>query len=220
MAYIDDVNRVLRDINEVPLTSAQFMNARGLQAFVKEAVNRAYFDVLNENPEWPFLVQHLPEEANSQTTLTIPSGETWIRLADVVSTVDTDNVFLDGEYELDYITFDEYSDNLRREDQTGLPRYVFWDFTRRSLGFYPTPERDYTVHTTAWLKPIPLAAPEDVMVVPDRFYNVVLSKARKYAWQFRGDVNQASLAEEEYNMELRKMFHIIGTIKAVAMRAV
>lgn len=220
MTYIDDVNRVLRDINEIPLTSSQFTNARGLQAFVKEAVNRAYFDVLNENPEWAFLVQHLPGEANTQTLLQTTAGEPWIKLPDVISTVDADNIFLDEKYELEYVSFDYYSDQLRRVKDSGKPRYVFWDATRKSLGFYPTPDSAYTLHTTAYLKPVALQGESDVMVIPERFYNVVLSKARKYAWQFRGDVQQASIADQEYQVEIRKMMHVIGIVKATHMRAV
>lgn len=220
MAYLDDVNRVLRDINEVPLTLAQFPNPRGLQAFVKEAVNRAYFDVLNENPEWSFLVQHLPDEANTQTRLTTTPNEVWIRLPDVIDNVDAENIFLTGEYELEYTTIDNYSDFLRPVEETGRPCYVFWDNTRRSLGFYPTPDQEYVIETTAYLKPVTLVAADDVMVIPERFYNVVLSKARKYAWQFRGDTQQAALADAEYQSEIRKMMHIIGTVKAQAMRAV
>lgn len=220
MAYLDDVNRVLRDINEIPLTSAQFANARGLQAFVKEAVNRAYFDTLNENPEWSFLVQHLPMEANTQTLLHTVANETWIKLPEVIDRVDEDNIFLNESHELKFVSFDYYNSVLRREAKTGTPEYVFVDATRKSLGFYPTPDLEYVLYTSAWLKPVPLSEPTDEMVIPIRFYNVVLSKARKYAWQFRGEVDQASLANNEYVSELRKMKHVTGVVKALRMRAV
>ena len=43
--YLDITNEVLRELNEIPLTSANFANAVGLQQFVKDAVNKSIFDI-------------------------------------------------------------------------------------------------------------------------------------------------------------------------------
>ena len=42
--YLDLTNEVLRELNEIPLTSANFASAVGLQQFVKDAVNKSIFD--------------------------------------------------------------------------------------------------------------------------------------------------------------------------------
>ena len=47
--YLEVVNSVLRGMNEVPLTTANFSNAVGLQAYVKDSVNQALFDINNES---------------------------------------------------------------------------------------------------------------------------------------------------------------------------
>ena len=39
--YLDITNEVLRELNEIPLTSANFASAVGLQQFVKDAVNKS-----------------------------------------------------------------------------------------------------------------------------------------------------------------------------------
>ena len=39
--YLDLTNEVLRELNEIPLTSANFASAVGLQKFVKDAVNKS-----------------------------------------------------------------------------------------------------------------------------------------------------------------------------------
>ena len=52
--YLDITNEVLRELNEIPLTSANFTNATGLQKFVKVSVNKAIFDIANEEPQLPF----------------------------------------------------------------------------------------------------------------------------------------------------------------------
>ena len=40
---------------EIGMTNTNFTNASGIQKFVKDAINRAYFDIANENPEFPWL---------------------------------------------------------------------------------------------------------------------------------------------------------------------
>ena len=48
-------NELLRELNEVVLTSATFSNAVGIQQHAKDCINRAYLDIANEEPQWPFL---------------------------------------------------------------------------------------------------------------------------------------------------------------------
>jgi hypothetical protein len=38
--YLTLTNEVLRELNEVQLTSANFASAVGIQAFIKESINR------------------------------------------------------------------------------------------------------------------------------------------------------------------------------------
>jgi hypothetical protein len=52
--YLDITNEVLRELNEVPLTSANFTNATGIQKFVKDSINKSIFDIANEEPQLPF----------------------------------------------------------------------------------------------------------------------------------------------------------------------
>ena len=50
--YLALTNDILGELNEVQLTSANFTDATGIQKFVKDAINRGYFDIANENPEF------------------------------------------------------------------------------------------------------------------------------------------------------------------------
>ena len=43
--YLDLTNEILRELNEVPLTSSNFSSAVGFQQFVKDAINKSIFDV-------------------------------------------------------------------------------------------------------------------------------------------------------------------------------
>jgi len=52
--YLDLTNEVLRELNEVPLTSSTFASATGIQKFVKDSINKSLFDIANEEPQLPF----------------------------------------------------------------------------------------------------------------------------------------------------------------------
>ena len=53
--FLNLTNELLREMNEVELASGSFATATGIQAHVKDSVNRAYLDIVNEEPQWPFL---------------------------------------------------------------------------------------------------------------------------------------------------------------------
>ena len=53
--YLQLTNELLRELNELPLTTANFATAVGVQQHVKDSVNKAYLDIVNYEPQWPFL---------------------------------------------------------------------------------------------------------------------------------------------------------------------
>ena len=55
-SYLVLINNVLRDLNEVELTSSNFSSSRGVQTAVKDYVNRGIDDIINADTEWPFTV--------------------------------------------------------------------------------------------------------------------------------------------------------------------
>ena len=54
--YLDLTNEVLRELNEVVLTSGNFSAATGIQAFIKDSINKSIFDIANEEPQLPFFL--------------------------------------------------------------------------------------------------------------------------------------------------------------------
>ena len=53
--YLTLSNRVLRELNEVELTSSNFSSSRGIQTAVKDFINKAVHDIYNEGAELPLL---------------------------------------------------------------------------------------------------------------------------------------------------------------------
>ena len=52
--FLSLVNDVLRDMNEVELTSSNFGTSRGVQTTVKDYINRSIADIINSELNWPF----------------------------------------------------------------------------------------------------------------------------------------------------------------------
>jgi hypothetical protein len=81
--YLDITNEVLRELNEIPLTAANFASATGLQQFVKDAVNKSIFDIANEEPQLPFLSAGLSGATDpfyGNVTVATVAGTRWYLL--------------------------------------------------------------------------------------------------------------------------------------------
>lgn len=222
--YLEMINISLRDINEVPLTTAQFQNARGIQAAAKEMVNRAYADILNYSKEWPFLVTsngtrlETEVEADVQEYL-FPEG---------VDSVDWDSFFIqsdDNSYatNLQKIDIDFYNRHLRARDLdkvgSRLPLFVYRRKDNRGFGLSPIPDdsREYTVTYAAWAEPGLLINYDDEVIIPERYYNVMVSRTRYYLWMFRENPEQASFALNEYERGIRQMHRDLVEKQSVSM---
>tara|TARA_X000001388_G_scaffold65806_1_gene52372 strand:- start:1795 stop:2859 length:1065 start_codon:yes stop_codon:yes gene_type:complete len=100
--YLTLVNNVLRDFNEVELTSSNFGTSRGVQTAVKDYVNRGITDILNSELNWPF--------TRAEGSVDVIAGKQLYSYASIASTlkyVDYDNMFLrpknyitNGTYEI------------------------------------------------------------------------------------------------------------------------
>ncbi len=53
--YLILSNRVLRELNEVEMTSSNFSSSRGIQTAVKDFINKSVHDIYNEGAELPLL---------------------------------------------------------------------------------------------------------------------------------------------------------------------
>ena len=98
--YLTLTNNVLRDINEVELTSSSFGSSRGVQTSVKDFVNRAITDIINSELNWPF--------TRAQGSLDLTSGKQLYAYATIASNLkylDYDTVFLQPK---NYITNGDY----------------------------------------------------------------------------------------------------------------
>ena len=99
--YLVLSNRVLRELNEVEMTSSNFSSSRGIQTAVKDFVNKSIHDIYNEGAELPLL-------HTSTTQATYPGDGEYSFPADM-RRVDFESFFLKPN---ELITNGEFTSNI------------------------------------------------------------------------------------------------------------
>ena len=173
--YLDLTNEVLRELNEIPLTSANFSSAVGLQQFTKDAINKSIFDIANEEPQLPFFA--VGESGGTDpfygnVTVATVAGTRWYELKassssvqDDYASIDWDDFYLttinvSGESApfvsrgLQFLNLADwkryYRDNENIDDADsqayGEPCRVIKSPDGRKFGLSPIPDKVYNVH--------------------------------------------------------------------------
>jgi hypothetical protein len=232
--YLDLTNEILRELNEVPLTSANFTNATGFQQFVKDTVNKSIFDIANEEPQLPFFsagVSGSTDPFYGNVTVPTVAGQRWYTLKSDSSSITTDYASIDwddfyvttinvsGETApyvskgLRFLTLDDwkryYRDSENEDDansQTyGEPKFVIKSPDNRKFGLSPIPDKVYNIHFYAFVRPTALSAYDDTMVLPEQYSNIVTARMRYYVWQFKESPQQAAFALDDYKKGMKSM---------------
>jgi hypothetical protein len=238
--YIQMVNFGLREINETPLTSGQFDAARGVQAFAKRAVNRAYFDIANESVEWPWLVPGSITRKEGTKILQLTPGTMWYDIEDPELEVDWDTFYMTDKdptvitevpaevsKTLTYCTYEQWhrefrdTDDRRTTADRSTPRRVIRHPHGR-IGFSPVPDdsNPYYVEYLVWETGVAFSLSTDVLPFPEEFENTMEDRIRYYIWLFRENFEQASMARRDYKDSLASMKRITLSNKSERMRAV
>ena len=232
--YLDLTNEVLRELNEIPLTSANFANATGLQKFVKDTVNKSIFDIANEEPQLPFFSageSGATDPFYGNVTVPTVAGQRWYTLKSDSSSITTDYSSIDwddfyvttinvsGETSpyvskgLRFLTLDDwkryYRDSENADDADtqnhGEPKFVIKSPDNRKFGLSPIPDKVYNVHFYAFVRPTALSAYDDTMVLPEQYSNIVTARMRYYVWQFKESPQQAAFALDDYKKGMKQM---------------
>lgn len=277
--YLVLTNSILSELNEVQLTSSNFGAAKGIQQFVKNSVNRAYFDIANENPEFPWLSTTCAGVDNQEygnTFVDTAAGTRWYFLKKHSSgshgtskdfgRIDWDNFYLttedvgtcsslgvcsDSAYTTgdtctaasetwtDYDTsttcvspntwsvthtvphtrqnlkfttleswrkhYREADDNAKDSGEYGLPTKIIMSPCGRKFGVSPMPDKAYRIYFYAWEQIGELENATDTVRYPEQWTSVLSARARYYVWQFKENIQLASLADAEYKKGIRLM---------------
>ncbi len=232
--FLELTNDILREINEVPLSAADFSAARGIQVHVKNSINRAYFDIINSEPQWPFLSVASSGDVDpmyGNVAVATTEGQRWYQLktdsssiADDYGSVDWDNFYLttigvSGETApyvskgLKFITLTDWTRYIRDSENAddadtqnyGEPKYVIRSPDNRKFGISPIPDKVYKIYFYSFVAPTELSAHGDTIVLPDQYASVVTARTRYYVHQFKESIQQAAFALDDYKKGMKKM---------------
>jgi hypothetical protein len=233
--YLELCNQLLLEANEVELTSSDFTSSRGIQTHIKDIINRAYFDMINEEPQFPFLAVNESgtyDPLYGNAVVETVAGTRWYELKPASSSivddygyVDWDNFYIttagvSGETEpftsreLSFITIDtfrdfyharEHIDDASSNAQHGLPIRVIKSPDNRKFGLSPIPDKVYKVYFYAYTLPTKLSAHSDVPVFPDVYTTVLIARSRYYMHQFKDNLQAAALSLDDYRKGIRNM---------------
>ena len=99
--YLVLANRILRELNEVEMTSTTFSSSRGIQTAVKDFVNKSIHDIYNEGAELPLL--------HTTTTQALTTGDGEYAFPNDMRRVDFESFFLKPT---ELITNGEFASNI------------------------------------------------------------------------------------------------------------
>tara|TARA_R110002051_G_scaffold261719_1_gene321641 strand:+ start:661 stop:1374 length:714 start_codon:yes stop_codon:yes gene_type:complete len=207
MDFLAITNKVLRSLNEVELTAANFANSRGIQTAVKDFVNRSINDIYTSELEWPFL--------HADGTVTTVAGTAEYALVSGYKSVDVDTVYLieasTDVKVLSYIPYAQFTQQFRSRDldptttdNRAKPEYVYLTQDDK-IGFTPIPDKEYTIYYEYWQTHTDLSASTDTPILPDRYQDTVVSRAEYYVHQLRADLQATSMKHGEYKERIARM---------------
>ncbi len=99
--YLTLANRILRELNEVEMTSTTFSSSRGIQTAVKDFINKSIHDIYNEGAELPLL--------HTTTTQALTTGDGEYSFPADMRRVDFESFFLKPT---ELITNGEFASNI------------------------------------------------------------------------------------------------------------
>ena len=196
--YLALTNDLLRRINEVQLTTANFATAKNVQAIAKDAINNSIREILQDGHQFPFL-----KTAQSQT---LASGTATYDFPTDMASVDWDTFYvsqltsaLNTAKSLPVVSFEEYTQKYRAlDDSSGSGGYsapsIVYQTAERKFGVTPIPDAAYIVDST---------------IIPDRFRYIVVDGAMVYMMRFRSNEQSAQIHNQKFQDGIKVMRRLL-----------
>lgn len=207
--YISLVNDINRRLNEVELTSSNFITATGYYSFAKDAVNASIRHINQEEFEWPW--NHVEE------TEVLVAGEVRYSMPYDAKTANMNtfrikrNADLNVEtVKLKILSYEEYLDKYADSEYNSstnnrsTPTHVVRT-PSRELIFYPSPDKAYEVVYEYYALGYDLESATDVPNLPEQYRYVIIDGAMYYVYQFRGDMQAAQLALQKFEQGIKQL---------------
>lgn len=211
--YMELCNQVLRQLNEVELTSSTFATTKGIHAAVRDAVRFTIDDINSKHHKWPFNI--VEDQSKTLTAGTeVYAFESDYKIADWNSFYIYNDGTLNTSYHpLGLINRDQflrYNRGLDEDSATsgrGRPDYVFPWYGK--FGVTKSPDKAYTLKYNYWKVPTALSAYDDQTTIPSEWDRVILLGTMWYGNLIKEDEAATNMAEQKYMNALLNMRTIL-----------
>ena len=160
-------------------------------------------------------VENFGEGAILDTTFTATAQTTYIYFETASGVqLDVDYVRISEDIpvkKLTYISYDDWNTNFlttdlaNSESHLGVPEYVY-PTQDKKFGLSPVPDQsNYEIQYEYWKVHTDLSAHGDTMDLDDRFKDVIITKAKYYAYVLRSDPQAAAMSVKEYDNQLQQL---------------
>lgn len=230
------LNDGLAEINETPIVLGDFATTRGVQNSAKKFLNKAYFDIVGQSDEWPWLKDSAVSRVEGTTVQTTTAGVQWYAMAELE--VDWHTFYLtdkdpetpstaqpDVSELLEYMTYEQWFrefaavDNQRTVAVRDVPKRVI-RHPDGKFGLSPVPDDAYYVEFHTWETGVRFSAATDIVPFQEQFEGVLIAKYMYYLWKFRDNLEMATLSLAEYKEGIKFMKRTLLSNKNERMRAV
>lgn len=210
--YLELTNRVLRRLNEVELTSVNFLTARGVHVAVKDAVLDTVRKIYNKGYKWPF------NSGTATQALSVGTEEySWPASFESVEwnsfQIQKDTALNINNKRLIPITREEWYRYYRDLDfdadasvGRNVPEFVFETATG-GWGVSPSPNQAYSVKFKYWTNPTEPSAHGDTTNIPTEFDYVITNGALYHMYLFMDNPDRTQLAEGAFRDGMNDMYN-------------
>ena len=210
MAYnfLGVVNDINSRLNEVQLTSSNFGTATGFYQSAKEAINSSIRYINQSEYEWPF--NHVMQE----DILTVNVGRypfpsdcktiNWKSFR-----IKEDSTLSNATVKLRELAYNEYLDRYvdqeyKETPTAGVPNHIVAAPASEYI-VTPVPDKAYTLVYEYYRIAVDLINATDVPSIPERFRHVIIDGAMHYAYLFRGNTQDATVAKQKFEDGIKHM---------------
>ena len=198
-----------RQLNEVELSTTNFLTAKGFYQTAKDAVNSSIRHVNHEEFSWPW--NHREEEDTLSSGVVMYPYPEDAKLINMDSFRIKKNTTLNVETKklkaMDYQEYLERYVDHEYNTSTGIrtvPRYVVRTPSQEFV-FIPSPDKAYEIIYEYYQNPVILEQASDVPSIPQEFRHVIVDGAMFYAYQFRGDTQSAQISQQKFEQGIKYM---------------
>ena len=169
-----------------------------------------------QNLNTTLTVTDFGEGAVLDTTFTATAQTSYVTVNNTVTTTNLDVDYIrvsrqSNPKKLRYISYDDYIRQYSERDKANLsssqgePKYTYKTQSGK-LGLSPVPDRnDYSIVVEYWKEHTELSAHGDTPDLDNRYADLIVTRARYYAYNLRSDPEHAMIANKEYEDGLKRL---------------